>query len=1319
MRHKGNIIIGTLLALVILVGFGPGTALAGEIDQPGHGKAGAGTSSQGGPERDNISGLVPENIELVFPWDRSSKKDTRNTQRNSSLPSSYDTRADSQTPVKNQGDNGICWTFGTYAALEANMRKEGMKTQDFSELHLAHSTSRASVGDEYGWPRNPGGGGNRVQAISYLMRSGSYAGTVDEWDDPYTDIFDEIEPRSESITADKARTYRAKNAIFLNDKTPGDKAAETAAIKKAIMDYGGAGASMYWEGSAVASEDPNVPSTEFFNSDTGAYCYDCSQGSESDPKETNHMVEIAGWDDDYPVSKFNEGCRPASPGAWLIKNSWGEGWGNDGYFWISYEDTNFPRNAFCFNGAVAFDPNRTTIYDYDRRDYGVTGLTYGGETDSYIRVFETETDGEKLTAAKIFIGAPGTIKVDAVTDLSILDGKDNPFDDEGHVSGGQITAKYPGWYEIPLTEPVQLGDAGSRFGVVFTVTWTTEGRLGFDPDNTAPAGTLYMYYPENYYYDGWQQRSTNTAMKAITESSVKPKSAISITGGRTCSDPALENEIDAAVAGSRVYIGYDEPAEGKYISGISCTPGTSVVKATPSQPKKLYVTVPDRNLDIHVEIGNRSETGVDLTGGPVQVPEGVLLNVPYEDRVGKILQQGEGVDLNGDENADVKVVQRDSSTGMVTVTKHEQTDLGGTYEAIPGSSNTPYSKVTYQFGDAPSTIRIRSLRANGFETPTIGDRAGDHLDLTPPEVCHYTIDEVRWKNTSSTGFMSPDDVFEADNEYTCWVYFKPKDGAEFGGFMDYYINGSDSLVGGLAYDGINDRYIVVTRPQKPVPVPHVHAWGAASYEWTQTGDGWKCTATRICTKDGTHRETETVTAVGRQTLAPTETAEGEMTYTATFGNTAFTVQTHEVTIPKLPHTHTWGAASYNWTQAGNGWKCTATRVCTKDGTHRETETVTAVGRQTLAPTETAEGEMIYTATFGNTAFTAQTKTVTIPKLSHTHTWGGATYAWTQAGDGWKCTATRVCTKDGTHRQTETVTAVGRQTLAPTETAEGEMIYTATFGNTAFAAQTKTVTIPKKPAPTVVPTQEPSDNPVQAPTAAPRNSPKPVPSPASKPAPGSNPNQKGEGGSAIGKGASAAASEAAITSSTSDEGPAGSVFGVLKLRSSKQTRNSIALKWDGAAGAARYVVYGNACGKNKRMKKLGEVSGRSFTALKKIIVLRKGTYHKFMVVALDAKRNVVSTSKVIHVATKGGKAGNPTRVTTKKPKTLKKGKTFKLKAKQKGKKIRKHRAISFETSNARVATVNKKGVIKAVGKGTCYVYAYAQNGVFKKVKVRVK
>ena len=37
----------------------------------------------------------------------------------------------------------------------------------------------------------------------------------------------------------------------------------------------------------------------------------------------------------------------------------------------------------------------------------------------------------------------------------------------------------------------------------------------------------------------------------------------------------------------------------------------------------------------------------------------------------------------------------------------------------------------------------------------------------------------------------------------------------------------------------------------------------------------------------------------------------------------------------------------------------------------------------------------------------------------------------------------------------------------------------------------------------------------------------------------------------------------------------------------------------------------------------------------------------------------------------------------------------------------------------IAAVNKKGKITAVGKGSCYVYAYAQNGVCAKVKVTVK
>jgi uncharacterized protein YjdB len=75
-------------------------------------------------------------------------------------------------------------------------------------------------------------------------------------------------------------------------------------------------------------------------------------------------------------------------------------------------------------------------------------------------------------------------------------------------------------------------------------------------------------------------------------------------------------------------------------------------------------------------------------------------------------------------------------------------------------------------------------------------------------------------------------------------------------------------------------------------------------------------------------------------------------------------------------------------------------------------------------------------------------------------------------------------------------------------------------------------------------------------------------------------------------------------------------------------------------------------------------------------------------------------------------------------TLKAGKTFKLKAKesaegQTSKKVKHHRSLSYESSDKSVATVSAKGVIKAIKKGKCTIYVYAQNGVCKKVNVTVK
>ncbi len=75
------------------------------------------------------------------------------------------------------------------------------------------------------------------------------------------------------------------------------------------------------------------------------------------------------------------------------------------------------------------------------------------------------------------------------------------------------------------------------------------------------------------------------------------------------------------------------------------------------------------------------------------------------------------------------------------------------------------------------------------------------------------------------------------------------------------------------------------------------------------------------------------------------------------------------------------------------------------------------------------------------------------------------------------------------------------------------------------------------------------------------------------------------------------------------------------------------------------------------------------------------------------------------------------------KSIAKNKTKKLKATAKAQsaklKLKNHRKLCYESSNTKVVKVNAKGKIKALKKGTATIYAYAQNGVAAKVKVKVK
>lgn len=194
----------------------------------------------------------------------------------------------------------------------------------------------------------------------------------------------------------------------------------------------------------------------------------------------------------------------------------------------------------------------------------------------------------------------------------------------------------------------------------------------------------------------------------------------------------------------------------------------------------------------------------------------------------------------------------------------------------------------------------------------------------------------------------------------------------------------------------------------------------------------------------------------------------------------------------------------------------------------------------------------------------------------------------------------------------------------------------------------------------------------------------------------------------------------VTSANTDKGdPKGSVFADLRLNG-KGGKKSVKLSWTKVKGAEGYIVYGSACG--KKMKEISKVpsSKKSITVKK----LKRGKYYKYIVVAyknIGGETRIMTQSKSVHVCTTGGKVANPVKITAKKNLTLKKGKTKKISVRLKSSlKVKVHIArFRYESTNTKIATVNKKGKVKAKKKGSCNIYAYSQNGLYVKIKVKVK
>lgn len=231
---------------------------------------------------------------------------------------------------------------------------------------------------------------------------------------------------------------------------------------------------------------------------------------------------------------------------------------------------------------------------------------------------------------------------------------------------------------------------------------------------------------------------------------------------------------------------------------------------------------------------------------------------------------------------------------------------------------------------------------------------------------------------------------------------------------------------------------------------HQHEWQDAVYTWADDNSG--VIATRTCANNADHVETETVSVTAEVTKHPTCEEMGETTYTSgEYQNVAFAVQSKTLTdVPALGHA--WGEPAYTWNE--DHTEVTATRICSHDPAHVETETVAATSVVTKAPTCEEMGDTTYTANFSNPAFETQTKVLTnIEAIGHN--WSGASYTW--SADYSSVTASRTCFRDNRHVETETVSATDQITSQPTCTTKGQTTYTSNaFTNPAFTVQIKTL-----------------------------------------------------------------------------------------------------------------------------------------------------------------------------------------------------------------------------------------------------------------------